>query len=230
MMRAKSVFLLLTITMVFLIAGGIAWGGDVEQGRDSRRFQEEYESLNLALRKNSSTDFYRAVMINADNPIQYVTAAEVLEILEHETAFLYMGAPWCPWCRNIVPVMLEAAGEKGVDPIYYLDLTDERDVFHYENGKLSRSAEGTEDYFKLLRKLDAYLEPYVVRDKDGREHDTQEKRIPLPFLVAVKDGGVVMARLGTYELEDGQSQYDELTKDQRAELYTLFCNMYASLE
>lgn len=229
-MKAKSVFLLLTITMFFLIAGGIAWGRGVDQERDSRRFQEEYESLNLVLRKNSSTDFYRAVMINADNPIQYVTAAEALEILEHETAFLYMGAPWCPWCRNIVPVMLEAAGEKGVDPIYYLDLTDERDVFQYENGKLSRSAEGTEAYFKLLRKLDVYLEPYVVRDKDGRAHDTQEKRIPLPFLVTVKDGKVVMARLGTYELEDGQSQYDELTKDQRAELYTLFCNMYASLE
>lgn len=230
MMKAKSVFLLLTIAVVFLIAGGIAWGGDVEPERDSRRFQAEYESLNLTLRKNSSTDFYRAVSISADNPVQYVTATEALEILEHETAFLYMGAPWCPWCRNIVPVMLEAAGEKGVEPIYYLDLTDERDVFQYENGKLSRSVEGTEDYFKLLRKLDAYLEPYVVRDKDGRAHDTQEKRISLPFLVAVKDGEVALARSGTYELEDGQSQYDELTNNQRTELNTLFHRMYASLE
>lgn len=125
--------------------------------------------------------------------------------------------------------MLGAAEEMKLDRIYYLDMTDVRDAFQYENNQLIRSAEGTEAYFTMLEKLDAYLKPYVIYDENGIGHDTQEKRIPIPFLLAVREGEVVSARPGTYELEENQSKYDKLTQVQYIELHELFCSMFKSL-
>lgn len=126
--------------------------------------------------------------------------------------------------------MLEAAGDKGLNTIYYLDMTKERDTFEYENNELVRSIEGTDAYFTMLQKLDGYLKPYIIYDENGNGYDTQEKRIQLPFLLAVKDGEVVSAQLAVYELEENQSKYDEITEDQHDELYKLFCSMYTSLQ
>ena len=126
--------------------------------------------------------------------------------------------------------MLKAAEDKGLSTIYYLDLSEERDVYQYEDNKLIRSAKGTEAYFKLLELLDGYLEPYIIYDKAGRAHHMQEKRIQIPFLLAVRDGNVVAANLGTYELEEKQSKYDGLTERQYVGLYRLFCRMYDSLQ
>ena len=78
---------------------------------DAIKFKEEYENLN-------SKD-YKKIEIPEDNQIKYSNYEEVVEIIENGTGVIYLGFPECPWCRNAVPVLLEAATETGIETIYY---------------------------------------------------------------------------------------------------------------
>ena len=87
--------------------------------------------------KNDNDKEYLSMSIDADNPIVYVTIDELMEVLD-DSGIVYFGFPECPWCRNAVPVLLEAAKALNVEKIYYFNAQPYRDTLSLnEDGSLN---------------------------------------------------------------------------------------------
>lgn len=215
------------MVVVFLIISGCGMlfmikGND---NSDALKFKKEYESLNNTVRE-SDGEKYNNISIDKKNPIKYINTTKTLEILDSKQAIIYVGAPWCPWCRNAVPLLFEVAAKYNVDTIYYLDLDEEKDTFEVKDGKLEKVVDGTKDYYRLLKKLDPYLTDYKITGEDGTVYDTKEKRIYMPYVIGIKNGKVVSDHVGTVDLSDKQTKYDLLTKKQRQKLLNIYDEMF----
>lgn len=93
---------------------------------DSLKFKEEYESLNG--KDNGNGKNYLSIDIKSYNPISYSNYEEIFDILDKGTGVIYLGFPECPWCRNLVPVLVDSALEEKVSPIYYLNISSDRNT------------------------------------------------------------------------------------------------------
>ena len=171
------------------------------------RFKLEYESLNGQKADNGKD--YIKVNINNDNKIVYADYDTVFDVLD-STGVIYFGFPECPWCRNAIPVLLDAAKESGLEQIYYLNNSDDRDTKVLKDGKVITEKEGTSNYNKLLEKLGDKASVY-----DGLK-DEKIKRLYYPTVVFVKNGEITDYIEGTVESQE--DPYTPLTKDQRQEL------------
>ncbi len=188
---------------------------------DGLRFKEEYEAYNNKEREDDKGNYFQELNIPENNPIKYASLEEVLEILDKGTGVLYFGYPTCPWCRNAIPVLLEAVEEKNVNTIYYLNVNEYKNTFAVKDGKVEKIKEEKEGYYDLLKALDEVLDPYVLTS-NGKTYETGEKRIYVPFVVFVKDGAIVTTHLGTVNLEGTQTKYDALTEKQHEELLNTY--------
>ena len=195
---------------------------------DAIKFKQEYESLNGTIRKNDGQK-YNSISISKDNPIKYIDCKEALEVLNKEKAIIYVGANWCPWCRNAIPVLFEVADLFDVDTIYYLNLDDEKSEYEIKDGKAVRTTKGSDDYYKLLDKLSDRLDDYNLNDENGNVLKTNEKRIYMPYVIGIKDGNVVKDKVGTISLDEEQSKYSEFTKEQHNELKGIYSDLFESV-
>lgn len=190
---------------------------------DALKFKEEYESLNDVKIEYSGLDLdfkYPSIKIDKDNPMKYSSADEVEKIVESGTGIIYLGYAKCPWCRNAVPALIDAAKDAGVGTIYYIDMENERDSYQYKNGELVLEKEGTEGYKKLLKVFDEYLEEYYVEDENGEKIDTLEKRIYVPTVFFVREGEIVGVHVDTVESQ--KDPFTLLNKEQYEELYNIY--------
>lgn len=170
-------------------------------------FKLEYESLNG---KNDYID----VNIPSDNSIVYADYEQIFDILDG-TGVIYFGYPECPWCRNAVPVLIEAAKEAEVDQIYYLNNNEDRDTKTLKDGKVVTEKEGTDNYNKLLEKLGDKASTY-----EGLE-DNSIKRLYFPTLVVVKNGEITDYIEGTVDSQkDPQKPLNEKQKKELKDKYT----------
>lgn len=195
---------------------------------DAVKFKKEYEALNGTIRE-SDGEKYNSISIDKDNPIKYINCKKALDVLDKDEAIIYVGAEWCPWCRNAVPVLFEVAKDYNVDTIYYLNLDDEKSNYEVKDGKLVKTTKGSDSYYKLLEKLSDRLEDYTLKDEDGNVINTNEKRIYMPYVIGIKDGSVVSDKVGTISLEEEQTKYSEFTKEQRNELKEIYSNLFTSV-
>ena len=182
------------------------------------RFKLEYESLNG--QKTADNKTYINVNIPKDNNIVYADYNKVFEILDG-TGVIYFGFPECPWCRNAIPVLLNAAKDSGVDKIYYLDNVDDRDTKALKDGKVVTEKEGTSNYNKLLKKLGDKASVY-----DGLNDDSI-KRLYFPTVVFVKNGQIVDYVEGTVDSQN--DPYKPLTKKQSQELKSKYTKAISKL-
>ena len=167
-------------------------------------FKLEYESLNG---KNDYID----VNIPSDNNIVYADYEQIFDILDG-TGVIYFGYPECPWCRNAVPVLIEAAKEA---EIYYLNNNEDRDTKTLKDGKVVTEKEGTDNYNKLLEKLGDKASTY-----EGLE-DNSIKRLYFPTLVVVKNGEITDYIEGTVDSQkDPQKPLNEKQKKELKDKYT----------
>ncbi len=194
---------------------------------DAMIFKEEYEALNNTERSNGK--LYNNVSIPVDNPIKIVSVSEAIDVLDMDKAILYVGAEWCPWCRNAVPVLFDAAKEENIDTIYYLDLDDDKSVYTVVDGKATLTKEGSVAYYDLLKKLDKELTQYTLEDEKGKEIKVDEKRIYMPDVFAIKNGKVISSHVGTVDLDKNQSAYDPLSDKQKEELKKIYKEMFSSV-
>ena len=180
---------------------------------DASKFKKEYESLND--KKNDKDKEYVYLEVDKDNPFVYATYDEIIDILKNKTGVIYFGFPECPWCRNMVPILSDAAKELGINKIYYFNALDMRDKKSLdEDGKIVIEKEGTEEYKKLVEIMYDYLSVY-----EGL-NDESIKRLYFPTVVFVKDGKIIGSHIGT--LESQTDPYKELTKDQKSELKEIY--------
>ena len=231
----KKVLIIISviILLLVLIVGGYFLffhkpKNENAQNEDALRFKEEYESLNNTIRKSDGAK-YNNVDIPEDNPIKYVSVDEAIDLLDSKKAIIYVGANWCPWCRNMVSPMLDVANELEVDTIYYLELDDDKSNFEVKDGKVQKVNNGSESYYKLLDKLKDYLKDYELTDDEGNTYNTGEKRIYLPFFITVKNGGIVETKGISRTLEEGQDKYSEMTDKQYDTLYEEFYNTFSKV-
>lgn len=179
---------------------------DENENADAKRFKEEYESLN-----GEKMD----ITIPENNKMKYASFDEIMNLLDQGTGVIYFGFPECPWCRNIVPVLINSAMDTDVEEILYFNALSMRDQKHLdENGNIVTDQEGTDEYYRLLEKLSSTLGPY-----EGLNDETI-KRLYFPTVVFVKDGKIVASHIGSVDSQKDPSI--KLTKAQTDELYQIY--------
>lgn len=180
---------------------------------DAIKFKEEYETLNNKTNDNGKK--YVNISVDEENPFVYASYEEVIDIIGNGTGVIYFGFPECPWCRNAVPVLIDAAQELGVDKIYYYNALSIRDTKSLdETGNIVTDKKGTDEYYKLVDLLSDVLTPY-----EGL-NDESIKRLYFPTVVYVKDGKVLASTIGTVDSQE--NPYVKLTTEQSNELKNIY--------
>ena len=192
--------------------------GCTDKKTDAYKFKKEYESLNNT--KSSSGKTIREIKIDSDNPFIYKSEEDIIEMFnKKETFIVYFGFASCPWCRSVLPTLIEALNDNSISTIYYVDIKDIRDEYKLENDKPILSKEGSEGYSKLLELLGDKLSDYTL-DNNGKKVNVGEKRIYAPNIVSVIYGKVISIETGISSLQtDG---YMELTDEMKEETYNIF--------
>lgn len=208
----KNVIILSIIVVIALVIAILFFLLNNKGMSDGERFKQEYEELN---------DSHLEVNIDSDNMIKYIGLEEAIDIIKNDTGVIYFGYPSCPWCRNAVPVLLDAAASTSLDTIYYVDAYNIRDVKEIDDdGNIVTTNEGDSLYDDLLEVLDDILDPYTITDDNGEVIDLGEKRLYVPMVLFVKNGEVVSYHLSTVDSQEDPSI--SLNDSQRDELYNIY--------
>lgn len=210
----KKILLFIVVLCVFSLVGCS------KKDDYASKFKEEYESYNG--KQTSSGKDYLKVEIPEENVIVYSSISEVLDIIKNKSGVIYFGFPTCPWCRNIVSPLLEAADSTSLDKIYYLNMYEERDTIKYVDGEFITEKEASEGYYDLVNALSSILDDYIVKDSDGIEHNTSKKRIYVPLVVFVKDGEIVDYHANTVDSQ--VDPYVKLNDEEHETLYNIYLN------
>ena len=210
----KKILLLIVVLCVFSLLGCS------KKDDYASKFKEEYESYNG--KQTSSGKDYLKVEIPEENVIVYSSISEVLDIIKNKSGVIYFGFPTCPWCRNMVVPLLEAADSTSLDKIYYLNMYEERDTIKYVDGEFITEKEASEGYYDLVNALSSILDDYIVKDSDGIEHNTSKKRIYVPLVVFIKDGEIVDYHANTVDSQ--VDPYVKLNDEEHESLYNIYLN------
>ncbi len=185
---------------------------------DSVKFKQEYESLNNKV--NDSGKKYRNITIAKDNPFVYKTAEDIVDMMDKKESFIvYFGFNSCPWCRSVLPTLIDVLKDLDIDEVYYVDVKDIRDVIEIKDDKLKTTKKGTDGYYKLIDKLKNVLKDYELTD-DGETLKTGEARIYAPNIVKVEKGEGVKIATGVSKLQS--DAYMKLTDEMIEETYNEF--------
>lgn len=210
-MKKRFIFILFILIGLFVITG-------CSNNKDSLKFKEEYESLN-GTKTSYSDSNYRSVNISKRNPFVYSTADDILDMINNkETFYVYFGSSYCPWCRSVIEEAINSSIDNKIDKIYYVDIWDGfhneilRDTYEIDSeGNVRKTKNGTDTYYKLLKKFDNVLEDYTLTDDSSYEVNVGEKRIFAPNFIYVENG---KAKRSTTGISDKQSSSgDRLSKD-----------------
>lgn len=231
MEKSNKIYLVIIIVCSVLVVGLCAYAiinhKDIEE-TDAIKFKNEYESLNGVVNENNEKE-YMKVEVDSENPIIYKSGQEILDVLENENAIVYFGFSSCPWCRNVVPILLEAAKENNLDKIYYVDILNMRDQYKF-SGSIEPELikKGTDAYYEILKFLDKKLEKYYVTDDSGNMYDTGVKRLYAPTVVAVKDGKALDLHVST--LDSQKDPYVALSDEQKEELKDIYKDLIKQIK
>ena len=214
-----AIILICTLLVVSLCVFAIVNHKD-EKISDAIKFKEEYESLNGLVNENTEKEHIN-VEIDEDNPIVYKSGQEIMDIMENENAIIYFGFSSCPWCRNAVPILLDAAKDLDVDKIYYVDILDMRDTYKFSGSiEPEQTKKGTDAYYSILKILDSKLEKFFVTDESGNMYDTGVKRLYAPTVVSMSGGKVKGFHVATVESQT--DPYVTLTDEEKEELKNIY--------
>lgn len=249
----RTIIAAVLIALIFLsgylvvrFKGNENGNSDYKPTADEISFKEDYESLNGSTYSDGTK--IQEVEIMTDNNIEYISMERAVEILysDSESGVIYFGFASCEYCRNSVPVLLEAMNSSDLDKIYYVNLRPEEDgltgVGGKENdlrdeydldskNKAKRTKEASDpSYADLITVMAGYLDDYVLVTKKGKEVQTGTKRLYAPTIVAVKKGEIVGYHSGTVEGHetDENGALKELTKSQKKELLKTYTEVISN--
>ena len=120
------------------------------------KFKEEYESLNGKV--IDGTDLvHRRITIPDDHPFVYKSANDIITMMDNgETFVVYFGFANCPWCRRVLPTLIEVAQDLELKEIYYVDVSEIRDIYKLDGEEVVLTKEGSEGYIGLLERFDGF--------------------------------------------------------------------------
>lgn len=181
--------------------------------------KQAYEALNGTIREKDGCTF-QSVEIVEDAPLDELSLVEAMDKKENEDMILYLGAPWCPWCRNALPVLIDVAKSTN-RRITAVDMDNKRPQYQVVDGKVVKIKDGVEGYERLEQFLNDILIPYTYQDENG-EHVSDIKVLSVPLVVFISNGKIQSYHYGSVELLEGQTKYDPLTKEQKIELFDIY--------
>jgi len=211
-------FLISTLILLFVIT---LTGCSLES--ESDKFREDYESLNGE--KTEDGNKYREISIDYNNPIKYSSFKEVKEKIDNKDTFIvYVGFSACPWCRSVLPYVLESAKENKIDEIYYInvreDNTKESDLRGYfkldENNNVVVDIYPDKYYHDVLNTLNDFLEPFTIENEQGEVFETGENRLYAPTIIVYKKGKAIA--LDECISDKQTDPYQKLTKEMQKEM------------
>lgn len=230
--KDKKILLAIVAALIVFasIIGSLAYHKKEEESlpkNDAIKFKEEYESLNGSMNESSKM-IYPTVEVSEENPIRYLSDDEAVKKMKEGSGLFYFGFSSCPWCRSMIPVLLKAASNTNLGEINYIDIKNIRDQLTLDDDdKVVVTDEGTNGYQELLRVMDSVLEPYYLKNKEGKNIDTKEKRLYAPTVVVVKDGKILDIHVDTVKSQE--NGYMPLNEKQEEELYHIYQNMILKL-
>ena len=214
--------------------GGFSKKNDYVATEDEKRFKDEYESLNGTTRASNGQK-NKEISILDDNNIKYITIEEAFDIIDSGSGIIYFGFAACPWCRNAVPVLLNAMDSTSLDTIYYVNVRpdddpqkDIRDTFTLNTkNKARKTKDAVDAYYKVLTALANELDPYILVSDDGKKVDTGEKRLGAPTVIAVLNGELIGFHQGTVEghVKDSSGALRDLTEEETTTLLNTYSSM-----
>ncbi len=221
----KIISICLIVCSLFMITGCNKDDNKNKDLTDGAKFKEEYEKLNGIIREKDGKKI-RSINIAEDNPMKYKSADEILDMVNNKESFIvYFGFNDCPWCRSVVPYMIEEAKNKNIDTIYYVDVKDIRDTLELDdNNEVKTSKEGSKAYMELIDIFSKVLDDYTLKNASGKTIKTGEKRIFAPNIVVVNKGVAVKKEDGISDLQtDGYMELsDEIINDIRTKVNCSF--------
>jgi len=192
-------------------------------------FKKEYESLNGEVSKSGKE--HRKVNISEDNPYEKVTPSEIVKKIENkETFYVYFGDKLCPWCRSVIEKSIEVAKDNKVKKIYYVPIWNDegeeilRDKYEFVDGEVKKTIDGASEYKKLLEYFDNLLSEYNIKDAEGNNVSTGEKRIYAPNFIYIEEGVAKKITTGTSDKQTNSRE--ELTKEILADEEKLFNDFF----
>lgn len=180
---------------VVLLLTGCADNNIVNVYTDGAKFEKEYEALN----ENGIV-----VDIDTNSNIKYLELTEVIDLFENKTGVIYFGFPNCPWCRNMIPILLDVTKEN-------------HEVLYYFNPSGVRGT-NDENFSKLMTILDNYL----TSNSEG------VKTLYVPDVYFIKDGSIVGHHLGSAPTQT--NPYELLTEEQKIELKNIYRNLIKEMK
>ena len=215
------------IILVLVIIAGIGFGIIYQDYNrylksDAHKFKTEYEKLNGETSKSGKE--YRSVSISRKNKMKYATAEDIVKKIDNNDTFVvYFGFATCPWCRSMVTNLVDMSIDKGIE-VYYVDVLEIRDTLELVDGEVKRTKEGTKGYMDLLERLNLVLSDYSLKNEDGEDLQTNEKRIYAPNVVAVVNGTAQKMVEGvSSKLTDPYHELtDEMIKESKEQLKCIF--------
>jgi len=158
----------------------------------SLELKEEYEELN-----NSGI----VVNIDEEVKVKILTNENVIEFLNNDTGIVYFGFPSCPWCRNILPVLID-------------EMIENDKILYYVNIRNLKS--------EVKEKVQNYLSDYLVTDSLGNTI------FYVPDVYAIKDGKIQSHHLGSVSSQTNPGI--SLTSEQKNELANIYQNLINSIK
>ena len=177
-MNKRSIFVVIAVVLLFIITG--CTQEEEQKVTDAYKFKEEYEALNNQQIGETKLK-HREVNIPDDNPFVYATANDILGMMDNNESFVvYFGFSSCPWCRSVLPTLIEVSEELKLEKIYYVDVKDIRNKLKVdENGAVVVEKEGSEGYYGLLKRFDNVLADYELFDEDDELVEDDVKRLKI---------------------------------------------------
>ena len=225
----KSILISFGITAIVILGlvGCESADGNLNPSEDALTFKAEHEDLNGEPHPDSPENILSDVYIPENNPFRYVKYDEIIELLEDGTGIIYFGFPICPWCRNLVPVLTDAAIEFGVPEILYRDVLDDRNILELVDGEIVETRAGDPGYYEVLEILGDLAPEYRGL------YDESIRRIFVPAIVFVLDGEIInyFTNLPTFEdrvhdEEDPTTAWDSMSEDEIEELNQIFMDYF----
>lgn len=212
-MKKQELKILISILFIFIAIISAITVKKERVTNDEKQFKKEYEKFNGKTNDNTGKK-YIDLNIDLKNGIKYIDSKQTIDILKNKTGIIYFGFPQCPWCRNMIEVLLEAKEQLKVDTIYYYNALEIRDEKVLENNEVKTEKKGTKDYYKILKLLGNKADTY-----EGL-NDESIKRLYFPTVVFVKNGRIVDTHMST--LDSQKDPYKKLNKKQRRELKKIY--------
>lgn len=184
---------------------------------DSEKFKLEYEELN---NKKIDNKKLRKVKINKENSITYSSIEEIVNMINSKSTFaVFFGFSKDQYSRNIVEELMRAEKDVNLETLYYVNIENVRDEFKVNDGKLVCTKECSSEYLELVKILDKYLSDYIIK-YEGKEYNTNTKRLDSPCVISFIDGKVDYYTTGIDK--SMTDPYGKITKEMKSYAYNKF--------